>query len=245
MASAVALIPARAGSERVPGKNLLDLAGHPLVAYAIAAAQQSGIFDAVIVSTNSDEIAEVAARYGAEVAERPAEFATSTSADIEWLADLLERLAAAGREYDLFSIVRPTSPFRSSGALRSAFDRLLAVEDAHSIRAVTKVREHPGKMWVVEGQLIRPLLEQGDGTPMHSTPYQALPEVWIQNSSLEIAWSRVAREGGTIAGERVVPFFSDAASGFTIDYPEDVIRAELMLQRGEARLPAIGEVQAA
>lgn len=243
MPSAVALIPARAGSERVPGKNLLDLAGHPLVAYAIAAAQQSGIFDAVIVSTNSDEIAEVAVRYGAEIAERPAEFATSTSADIEWLSDLLERLAAAGREYDLFSIVRPTSPFRGADVLRTAFERLLVVEDADSIRAVRKVREHPGKMWLAEGRLIRPLLDQGEGTPMHSTPYQALPEVWIQDSSLEIAWSRVARDGGTIAGERVVPFFSDAASGFTIDYPDDVRRAELMLERGEATLPAIAEVQ--
>jgi CMP-N,N'-diacetyllegionaminic acid synthase len=239
--SAVALIPARAGSQRVPRKNIRPLAGHPLLAYAIAGARESGLFDAIVVSTDSDEIAAVARHYGAEVPWlRPAAMAASTSPDIEWVRFTLERLADQGRDFDLFSILRPTSPFRRGTAIRQAWDQLLAVEGADSIRAVELCKQHPGKMWIVEGTLMRPLLPQGDGVPLHSTQYAALPQVYVQNSSLEIAWTRVAlREGGDIAGERVVAFLSDPATGFSIDYPEDWEAAERMMASGEATLPEV------
>src|SRR5436305_1682080 len=156
MPSAVALVPARSGSQRVPGKNVMPLAGHPLIAYAIAAAREAGVFDAVAVSTDSEEIAAVARRYGAEVpALRPAELATTTSSDHEWIQHVRGLLAADGREYELFSIVRPTSPFRGGHTLKRAWDELLAHGDgADSIRAVELCRQHPGKMWVVEGDLM-------------------------------------------------------------------------------------------
>ena len=86
MPSAIALIPARSGSERVPGKNVRPLGGHPLLAYAVASALQAGVFDRVVCSTDSGKIAEVAQRYGADVPFlRPAEIATATSPDIEWI----------------------------------------------------------------------------------------------------------------------------------------------------------------
>jgi CMP-N,N'-diacetyllegionaminic acid synthase len=239
--SAVALIPARAGSQRVPRKNIRPLAGHPLLAYAIAGARESGLFHAIVVSTDSDEIAAVARHYGAEVPWlRPAAMAASTSPDIEWVRFTLERLADQGRDFDLFSILRPTSPFRRGTAIRQAWDQLLAVEGADSIRAVELCKQHPGKMWIVEGTLMRPLLPQGDGVPLHSTQYAALPQVYVQNSSLEFAWTRVAlRQSGDIAGERVVAFLSDAATGFSIDYPEDWEAAERMMASGEATLPEV------
>jgi CMP-N,N'-diacetyllegionaminic acid synthase len=236
--SAVALVPARAGSERVPGKNILPLAGHPLIAYTIAAALESRLFEEVVVSTDSDEIAAVAQRYGAMVPGlRPPEIATSTSPDIDWVLHTM-----VGRPEELFSILRPTSPFRSAATIRRAYDRLIELGDrVDSIRAVEPVKQHPGKMWVVDGDLIRPLLEQpADGTPWHSTQFQALPKVYVQNSSLEIACRRVL-EGSrpSIAGERVVPFFTEGAEGFSIDYPDDVAIAERIVERGEAALPAV------
>ncbi len=239
MPSAVAFVPARAGSERVPGKNVRELSGHPLMAYSIAAARESGLFDAIIVSTDSDEIAEVARRYGAEVpALRPAEMATATSPDIEWLRHMLEVLAEAGRTFDVFSLLRPTSPFRGADTIRRAWERFLSVDPpADSIRAVEPCRQHPGKMWVIEGELMRPLLAQEPGqVPTHSSQYASLPEVYVQNSSLEIAWTRITEEN-EIAGQRVVPFLTDEVEGFTIDYPSDWERAERMLATGAARLP--------
>ena len=229
--SAVALIPARGGSVRVPGKNVLPLAGHPLIAYAIAAARDSGIFTEVVVSTDSEEIAGVARSYGADVVMRPAELATATSPDVDWVVHAM-------RDEDAFSILRPTSPFRTADTIRRAWEQFNRV-DADSIRAVELVKQHPGKMWVVEGELMRPLLEQGGGeVPYHSTQYAALPQVWVQNSSLEIAWRRVLEtEPPTIAGERVAPFFTEGFEGLSIDYPDDVERAEQLVASGAAVLP--------
>lgn len=240
--AAVALVPARGGSQRVPGKNVHPLGGHPLIAYTLAAARASKRFDAVVVSTDSEQIASVARHYGGELpCLRPPDLATATSPDIEWVRHMLGELQAGGRSFELFSILRPTSPFRTEATIRRAWDRLLSVPDADSVRAVELCRQHPGKMWVLDGDLMRPLLEQPAGVPYHSSQYQALPEVYVQNSSLEIAWTRVATEGASIAGERVVPFFTESAEGFSIDYAGDIERAERMVERGEAILPAVLE----
>jgi CMP-N,N'-diacetyllegionaminic acid synthase len=235
---AVAIIPARAGSVRVPGKNIRPLAGHPLIAYTIAAARESGVFDAVVVSTDSSEIADIALRYGAEVPGlRPAELATATSPDIDLVVHVLDLLEHEGRTFDAFSLLRPTSPFRRGATIVRAWDQLLALgERADSIRAVELCRQHPGKMWRVDGELMTPLLEQPrDGVPYHSTQYAALPTVYVQNSSLEIAWTRIVPAGGGISGERVAPFFTDGLEGFSIDYPEDFALAEQWV----AQLPPI------
>jgi CMP-N,N'-diacetyllegionaminic acid synthase len=235
--SAVALIPARAGSERVPGKNVRPLAGHPLLAYSIAAARESGLFDQVVVSTDSEEIAAVARDYGAEVPElRPAELGTATSPDIEWVRHMLGVLP----DYELFSLLRPTSPFRGAAMIRRAWDLFVAQEPpADSIRAVELTRQHPGKMWVLDGDLMRPLLDQEPGeVPTHSRQYKSLPEVYVQNSSLEIAWTRITQDG-EIAGERVMPFFTEGYEGLTIDYEEDWALAERLVASGEAVLPEV------
>lgn len=242
MPSAVGLVPARAGSQRVPGKNVMLLGGRPLIAYSIASALASGVFDSVVVSTDSEEIADVARRYGAEVPGlRPPEMATTTSFDIEWVLHVMR-----DRGEEIFGILRPTSPFRSAGTIRRAFERLVELGDrADSIRAVEPARQHPGKMWTLDGDLLEPLLPQPEGeTPLHSRQYQALPKVYAQNSSLELAWSRVLADPvPTISGRRVAPFFTEGAEGFSIDYPEDIDRAEQLLAQGAATLPAVSAAQ--
>jgi CMP-N,N'-diacetyllegionaminic acid synthase len=241
MPTAVALIPARAGSKRVPGKNIRELGGHPLLAYTIVAARDSGVFDAVIVSTDSSEIAAIAERYGAEVPGlRPAEMATATSPDIEWVRHTIAELAADGRRYEIFSLLRPTSPFRGGEAIRRAFEALVALGDrADSLRAVRLCKEHPGKMWVIEGELMRPLLPQPEGVPYHSRQYASLPTVHVQDSSIEIAWTRAVEAHDSIAGERVAPFFTEDLEGFSIDYPDDWRQAEEIIAANPDLLPAV------
>jgi len=240
MPSAVALVPARAGSERVPGKNVRPLGEHPLIAYSIAAAQESGLFSSVVVSTDSMEIAEVAEHYGAEVPElRAPALSTSTSPDIDWIRHTLLLLESRAQPFDLFSILRPTSPFRGASTIRRAWTQLLDHPGADSIRAVELCKQHPGKMWVIEGEEMTPLLPQPEDVPFHSQQYQALPLVYVQNSSLEIAWTSVVTEHGTISGDRVLPFFTEDAEGVTIDYPEDWTEVERMAENGEAELPTV------
>ena len=244
MPSAVALIPARAGSQRVPGKNVRELAGHPLIAYSIAAARLAEVFDGIVVSTDSEEIAAVAERYGAEIPSlRPEEMASSTSPDIEWLRHTLAELSSSGRDFEIFSILRPTSPFRGPETIRRAFEQLVQLGDkADSIRAVRPCREHPGKMWVIEGELMRPLLEQPDGVPLHSRQFASLPPVYVQDSSLEIAWARAVEEHDSIAGEVVAPFLTKGVEGFSIDYPDDWRQAEEIIAANPDLLPAIPAV---
>jgi CMP-N,N'-diacetyllegionaminic acid synthase len=239
--SAVALIPARAGSERVPGKNVRPLAGHPLLAYSIAAARESGLFEQVVVSTDSEEIAVVATRFGADIPSlRPPELATATSPDIEWVQHMLGVLRDKGQEFEIFSLLRPTSPFRGADTIRRAWDLFVDRDPpADSIRAIELCREHPGKMWVLDGDLMRPLLEQTAGeVPTHSRQYKSLPEVYVQNSSLEIAWTRITADD-EIAGRRVLPFFTEAHEGLTIDYEDDWALAERLVESGEAVLPEV------
>jgi CMP-N,N'-diacetyllegionaminic acid synthase len=238
--SVVALIPARSGSERVPGKNVRPLGGHALLAYAIETALQSGVFAAVVVSTDSEHIADVARWYGAEVPFlRPPEFATATSPDIEWLTFTLERLP---ERYDLFALVRATNPFRGPDAVRRGLEQLLATPGADSLRAVELVKQHPGKMWLLEedGRTMRPLLDQSHlEVAWHAGQYQALPSVYVQNSALEIAWTRVVSGTGTREGRVVAPFFTQGLEGFNVDDEEDWERAERLLASGKAPLPVV------
>jgi CMP-N,N'-diacetyllegionaminic acid synthase len=239
--AAVAFVPARAGSERVPHKNVRTLAGHPLLAYSIETAFQSGVFARVVVSTDSEEIADIARWYGADVPFlRPPEYATSTSPDIEWLAFTLDRL---DESYDVFAIVRATNPFRGPDAVRRGLEQLLAARQADSLRAVERVKQHPGKMWVLadDGTTMSPLLDQSHlDVAWHAGQYQALPEVYSQNSALEIAWTRVVSETGTREGRVVAPFFTENYEGFNVDDEEDWERAEQLVAAGLASLPAVG-----
>lgn len=240
--SLIALIPARGGSKRVPGKNIRPIGGHPLIAFTIAAARSSAVFDAIIVSTDDARTAAIARHYGAEVPFlRPAEYAGDRSPDIEWVAYTLKRLRAEGRAYDCFSILRPTSPFRQPETIRRCWEQFRASSGVDSIRAVEKVKQHPGKMWVIHGDRMAPLLLHPHGTPWHSQQYQSLPEVYVQNASLEIAWCRVPLEQATIAGTVIAPFLTRDAEGVDVNDWIDWLVAEELLRQGRATLPPVHE----
>jgi len=239
--SIVGLIPARAGSKRVPDKNIRLLAGHPVMAYTIAATLESGVFSDVIVSTDSEQYAEIAQYYSAEVPFlRPPELAGDVSPDIEWLDYTLKKLAENGREYDCFCILRPTSPFRLPETIQRAWQAFLAEDGVDSLRAIEKCQQHPGKMWVVRVNRMVPLLPLSPAEqPWHSSQYQSLPEVYIQNASLEIAWTRVVLKEKTIAGTVLMPFFTEGYEGFDVNNPYDWNLAEYLVTNAKAQLPLI------
>lgn len=237
----VALIPARSGSKRVADKNVAVLSGHPLIAYTIAAARASGVFDAIVVSTDSDRYAAIARHYGAEVPGlRPAALAGDTAPDIEWVEHVLATLARAGRRYDAFSILRPTSPFRQPATIERAWNLFIADRGADSLRAVEKCQQHPAKMWIKRGNRLLPLLPFGpEDQPWHSSQYPSLPVVYVQNASLEIAWTRIVEQDRTIAGIDIIPFLTEGFEGFDVNHPYDWQLAELLVSRGDATLPRV------
>ena len=239
--SIVALIPARAGSKRLPDKNIRPLAGHPLIAYTISSALQSQVFSAVIVSTDSQLYGDIAGHYGAEVPHlRPSELAGDLSPDIEWVEYTLRRLQENGRDYDCFSILRPTSPFRLPETIKRAWQAFLAGEGVDSLRAVEKCKQHPGKMWVVRGNRMVPFMPlTPPKQPWHSSQYQSLPEVYVQNASLEIAWTKVVFNEETIAGNILMPFVTKDHEGFDVNSAYDLNLAEQLVASGKAGLPSI------
>lgn len=237
----VAFIPARSQSKRVPNKNIRPLAGSPLIAYTIHAAIQSEIFSDVFCITDSQEYADIAIRYGARLTSlRPNSTASDSSPDIEWVKWAFEEMKRNKIEFEAFSILRPTSPFRTSRTIRTGWQAFLNNQPADSLRAVQPCSEHPGKMWTIGSKLMHPLFPfRKDGVPWHSRPYSTLPTVYVQDASLEFAWAKTVERLGSIAGESVVPFISTNYEGLDINTEEDWRFAEFCLAEGFVSLPTL------
>lgn len=237
----VAFIPARSGSKRCLNKNIRVLNGHPLLAYTIRAAIESGIFESVICATDDELYAQIARHYGAEVPLlRSREISGDKSSDIEWVEWLLSGLNKMGRQYDVFSILRPTSPFRKPETIVRAWRQFNSLSCIDSIRAVELCRQHPGKMWIVRDNIMLPFTPlSGESQPWHSMQYAALPTVYVQNASLEIAWVKVVSLNRTISGNVVSPFITTAEEGLDVNDEFDWWKAEYLLKTGQAHLPEI------
>jgi len=236
----LAMIPARAGSLRVPDKNVRLLNEHPLLAYTIAAALNSRVFSTVVVSTDSEYYADIARYYGADVPGlRPPSLATSTSPDLGWVGHTLQTLKSIGRDYDCFSILRPTSPFRLPSTIQRAWHQFTNSVGIDSLRAVEKCSQHPGKMWVVRGNRMLPLLPLSPANnAWHNNQFQVLPEVFVQNASLEMAWARVVDQG-SIAGHTIMPFLTKEHEGQDINHEKDWWYVNHLIEQGRAHLPKI------
>ncbi|MGF1691934.1 cytidylyltransferase domain-containing protein [Photobacterium kagoshimensis] len=138
----IAIIPARGGSKRLPRKNVLPLAGKPLIAWTIEAALESGIFERVVVNTDDQEIAAIAIHYGAEVPYlRPAELASDTATTMAVLQHQLQYFVAKGEAYRDLVLLQPTSPLRTSQDICQAW-ALYCHNTVESVVSVTEV-EHP------------------------------------------------------------------------------------------------------
>jgi N-acylneuraminate cytidylyltransferase len=204
----LALIPARGGSKSVPRKNLLPVAGKPLIAYSILHAQTCPLITRVIVSTDDAEIAEVARTYGAEVPfQRPAEAATDTATDFQVFQHALRWLRdEEGYSPELVVHLRPTGPVRERALVEEAVELMLAHPEADSLRSVGTAEQTPYKMWRLEGGLLRPLIELPDHPEAHSMPRQKLPTAYWQNGYVDIVRPRTILELESMIGRVVLPF---------------------------------------
>lgn len=223
----VALIPARAGSKRLPGKNIRLLGGKPLMQWTIEAAQQSGVFASIQVSTEDQQTGRLALQLGADWVIRPDEFATDAAPDIVWVRHAMQVRTV---RCEAFAILRPTSPFRTADTIRRAFAQFKD-SDADSIRAMERWDgPHPGKMWTYDHVTCRlfPVVKEWTAhAPYHSSPTQSLVPVLRQNASLEMAHARVLiQHPPSISGTEIAPFFTEGDEGFDINTEADWTRAE-------------------
>jgi CMP-N-acetylneuraminic acid synthetase len=141
----LAVVPARGGSKGVPGKNIRLLGNKPLIGYTLKTAMSVGMIDDLIVSTDDNDISDVANRYGVEVLHRPSEFATDNSSTESVIIHVLDKMSENGRNYDVVLVLEPTSPFRSIETIVQTI-KLFSNKDVDSVLAVRETRENIGNI---------------------------------------------------------------------------------------------------
>lgn len=230
MREVLAIIPARGGSKGLPGKNILPLAGHPLIAYSIKAALDSPGITRAIVSTDSPEIAEVARRYGAEVPFlRPAEYAQDHSLDFDVFLHALNWLRQhENYEPKLVVQLRPTSPIRYVQDIENCIERMDSYPEADSIRIVTTALHTPFKMWRVftEERPMTPLMTLNGLADPYNQPRQSLPTIYWQVGTLDVIRPTVLFEQGNMSGKAIFPYRIESDQAIDIDDMYSFQRAE-------------------
>jgi CMP-N,N'-diacetyllegionaminic acid synthase len=204
------IIPARGGSKGVPGKNIKELGGHPLLAYSIAAAKLSGRIARTIVSTDSAEIAQIAVRYGAEVPFlRPKKYATDRSPDLDFVLHALNWFKENEEQGpDYLVHLRPTTPLRDPLIVDSAIGLIMDDQAATSLRSGHAAAESPFK-WFLRDEhgYFRPIRE-GMTNEECNLPRQSFPKVFVPDGYVDILKASFVTETRTLHGEKMIGFES-------------------------------------
>lgn len=232
----LALIPARGGSKSIPHKNIKLLAGHPLIAYSIAAALQSRLVTRTIVSTDDDEIACTAQCYGAEAPFlRPEEFARDDTADLPVFTHALRWLKdKEGYQPEVVVQLRPTSPLRPSDCVDQAIQIMLDHPEADSVRGVIPSGQNPYKMWHVDEQgRMTPLLKLPGNAEPYNAPRQNLPQTYWQTGHIDAIRLSTILSKNSLTGEIIYPLYIDPRYAIDIDNLRDWQRAEWIIAQGD------------
>jgi len=238
----LAIIPARGGSKSIPRKNIKTFAGYPLIAFSIMAGLAAESVSRVVVSTDDDEIAEIAMEFGAEIPFlRPEELSRDDTPDLPVFQHALDWLQI-NEEYQPQMVVqlRPTSPFRRKEHINQAVWRLLERPEADSIRTVCIPFQNPYKMWRVAADgFMQPLITTNITEP-YNLPRQALPEVFWQTGYVDAVWKETILEKGSMTGESILPLVIGAEEWIDIDSPDDWSRAERLFEAGDITFDDLG-----
>lgn len=223
------LIPARSQSKSVPHKNIREIAGKPMLAYSIEHAFKAGWATRIIVSTDSEEYAEIARKYEAEVPFiRPAEYAKDDSTDYEVFRHALDYLKEK-EDYvpELVVQLRPTYPIRDPEDIKHMIEIMLEHEEADSIRTIAPAKEIPYKMWLKgENGQIKPLID--DMPECYNMPRQQLPKVYYQNACIDIFRPRAIYDYHSMTGKVVLGY--EMKQNYDIDTEEEFARASQYLE---------------
>ena len=154
----LAIIPARGGSKGIPGKNIKEFAGKPLIVHSIEASLKCPLVNRTVVSTDDDKIAEVSKAHGAQVIKRPNELATDTSLVIDAMRYTVRKVEEEGEDVDIVILLEPTSPFRRPEDLEKCIQVLLE-DKADSVATFTNSDISPNRLWRVSGDVVEPYIE--------------------------------------------------------------------------------------
>lgn len=223
------VITARGGSRGIPGKNIKELGGKPLIAYSVEAAKESKYLTRTIVSTDYENIAEIAKRYGGDVPFlRPAEFAEDNSTSIEVVQHALNWLKENEKEeYDYLMILQPTSPFRTAEDIDECIKKIIDT-GADSVMSMMELVDFSiKKLKRIENDLILPLAED-EGS--QSSRRQDLSKLYKRNCAIYLTKTGLIMKGD-IFGEVSRPYIMPEERSVDINGPIDFELAEFWVKR--------------
>jgi len=227
------VIPARGGSKGLPGKNIRDLAGKPLIAHSIDQAKQSRYIDRVVVSTDSDEIARVARSFGAEVPFlRPAELATDKSSTIDVLLHAMDWMEQKERfAFDILLLLHVTAPLRTVGDIDACVEQLVDMK-CDNVFSVTEAHRNPYfNMVERRGNTVRLVKESAVVTRQAASP------VFDMNCSIYVWWKDVLRKKKGLFLDRTETYIMPKERSFDIDDIVDFRIVEMLLKESSRELP--------
>lgn len=224
----IAIIPARSGSKGLKDKNIKPINGKPLIAYSIEAALKSGCFDTVMVSTDSEEYADIAKKYGAEVPFfRSAEMSNDTAGSFDVVREVLRKYAETGEKFDSVCLLQPTSPLRASEDISNAYNELYT-KNIDAVTSVCEVDHSP--LWTMTLDESRSLNEFRKGIAS-STPRQKLAKYYRLNGAIYIR--RINYVGNTVSllDQSEAAYIMDRRKSVDIDTVEDFEYAEFLIKK--------------
>lgn len=221
MTTVLGIVPARAGSKGVPGKNVRPLLGEPLIGHTLRAAAEARSLDRVIVSTDGEEIAAAARSYGAEVVMRPPELAADDASTEDALIHVLETLQAGGEDLPEYVVtLEPTSPLRTPDLIDACVELALR-ESAEAVLTVTETRDCPGKL---DGNIFRYLLP---GQPRRR---QLREPLYRESSTVYVTRTQTLLANRSVLAEPLYAVPVAAAEAVDINTPLDFLVAEAIMR---------------
>ena len=218
----LAIIPARGGSKGLPGKNIIDLAGKPLIAWTIEASLGSKYITKTIVSSDSDEILEVAKRYGSDTIKRPDEFATDISSSEVVVKHSLERME---EKFEYVVLLQPTSPLRDTVDIDCAFEKLFS-SDATALISVCEY----------DNKILKAFKENEfgyiEGISINKYPFmrrQDLPKTYMSNGAIYIIKVDDFLKNNSFFTDKTISFIMDEVKSTDIDVKDDLNKVERLI----------------
>ncbi len=225
----LAMIPARSGSKSVPHKNIRLINGRPMLSYSIEHAKKSKYINRIILSTDSEEYAEIGRKSGAEVPFlRPEKYADDTATDIDVFCHCLEFLKEGeGYGADIVVQLRPTYPIRDIQDIDAMIQILINNNSLDSVRSIAPAKEIPYKMWnrQADGTIIPVVKEMKE---CYNMPRQQLPPVFYQNACIDVVRGNIILEQHSMSGNRIYGY--EMKKNYDIDTEEEIRIAEEYLK---------------
>jgi CMP-N,N'-diacetyllegionaminic acid synthase len=228
----LALIPARGGSKGIPRKNLEDVGGKPLIVHSIRHAVESKFCDRVVVSSDSNEINNIAKENGAEVLfKRPSNIAQSETLDLPVFQHMIDFLSTNEKWFpDIIIHLRPTAPYRREYLVDDGIKLLVNSKNVDSVRSVSAVDQHPYRMFTLRKDgLISPYVETEDKEPF-LLRRQDLPQLYYYNCVLDVLWTKTILQKKSMTGNKIKPLIMNHDESYDIDTINDldIIRSMIL-----------------